>query len=101
MSWKPIFRGNAIEQPTIPFQDNGYVLVLIVALRPSRRAAAKRRRLNERTAQEIQIYERTRRELEKETSEEVWEQKNDALRRLGLRTIPHPGEERLLKRFKG
>ena len=34
----------------------------------------------------------TRRELEKETSEEVWEQKNDALRRLGLRTIPNPGE---------
>ena len=50
------------------------------------------RRLNERTAQEMQIYERTRRELEKETSEEVWEQKNDALRRLGLRTIPNPGE---------
>ena len=50
------------------------------------------RRLNERTTQEMQIYERTRRELEKETSEEVWEQKNDALRRLGLRTIPHPGE---------
>ena len=50
------------------------------------------RRLNERTAQEILIYERTRRELEKETSEEVWEQKNDALRRLGLRTIPNPGE---------
>ena len=50
------------------------------------------RRLNERTAQEIQIYERTRRELEKETSEEVWEQKNEALRRLGLRTIPNPGE---------
>ena len=50
------------------------------------------RRLNERTAQEIQIYERTRRELEKETSEEVWAQKNDALRRLGLRTIPNPGE---------
>ena len=50
------------------------------------------RRLNERTAQEIQIYERTRRELEKETSEEVWERKNDALRRLGLRTIPNPGE---------
>jgi len=52
----------------------------------------KLRRLNERTAQEMQIYERTRRELEKETSEEVWEQKNDALRRLGLRTIPNPGE---------
>jgi len=50
------------------------------------------RRLNERTAQEIQIYERTRRELEKETSEEVWELKNDALRRLGLRTIPNPNE---------
>ena len=50
------------------------------------------RRLNERTAQEIQIFERTRRELEKETSEEVWEQKNDALRRLGLRTIPNPNE---------
>ena len=50
------------------------------------------RRLNERTGQEIQIYERTRRELEKETSEEVWEQKNDSLRRLGLRTIPNPGE---------
>ena len=50
------------------------------------------RRLNERTAQEIQIFERTRRELEKETSEEVWEQKNDALRRLGLRTMPNPGE---------
>ena len=50
------------------------------------------RRLNERTAQEMQIYERTRRELEKETSEEVWEQKNDVLRRLGLRTIPNPGE---------
>ena len=50
------------------------------------------RRLNERTAQEIQIFERTRRELEKETSEEVREQKNDALRRLGLRTIPNPNE---------
>ena len=32
------------------------------------------------------------RELGKETSEEAWEQKNDALRRLGLRTIPNPGE---------
>ena len=40
-----------------------------------------------------QIYERTRRELENETSEEVWEQKNDALRRLGLRTIPNPKEQ--------
>ena len=48
------------------------------------------RRLNERTLQEMQIYERTRRELEKETSHAVWEEKNDALRRLGLRTIPNP-----------
>ena len=50
------------------------------------------RRLNERTETEMQIYERTRRELEKETSSEVWEQKNDALRRLGIRTIPNPNE---------
>ena len=50
------------------------------------------RRLNERTAQEIHIYDRTRRELEKESSEDVWERKNDALRRLGLRTIPNPNE---------
>ena len=48
------------------------------------------RRLLERTQQEIQIYERTRRELEKETDEAVWEKKNEALRRLGLRTIPNP-----------
>ncbi len=46
------------------------------------------RRLNERTATEMQIHERTRRELEKETSQETWDQKNDALRRLGLRPIP-------------
>ena len=46
------------------------------------------RRLNERTMQEMQIYERTRRELENESSPHVWEEKNDALRRLGLRTIP-------------
>lgn len=50
------------------------------------------RRLNERTAQEAQIYERTRRELENESSPEAWEQKNDALRRLGLLTIPNPSE---------
>ena len=48
------------------------------------------RRLLERTQQEMQIYERTRRELEKETDEAVWEKKNEALRRLGLRTIPNP-----------
>lgn len=50
------------------------------------------RRLNERTTQEAQIYERTRRELENETDADVWEQKNDALRRLGLLTIPNPNE---------
>lgn len=48
------------------------------------------RRLNERTLSEMRIYERTRRELEKETSPAVWEQKNEALRRLGLLTIPNP-----------
>ena len=50
------------------------------------------RRLNERTLRELQIYERTRRELEKESSPQVWEEKNAALRRLGLRTIPNPSE---------
>ena len=47
------------------------------------------RRLLERTQQEMQIYERTRRELEKDTDEAVWEKKNEALRRLGLCTIPN------------
>ena len=50
------------------------------------------RRLNERTISEMQIYERTRRELENEKSPEVWDEKNAALRRLGLRTIPNPNE---------
>jgi hypothetical protein len=50
------------------------------------------RRLNERTVSEMQIYERTRRELEKETRPEIWEQKNESLRILGLRTIPTPSE---------
>ena len=50
------------------------------------------RRLNERTLSEMQIYERTRRELEKETHPEIWEQKNESLRILGLRTIPAPNE---------
>lgn len=50
------------------------------------------RRLNERTEEEIRIYERTRCELEKESSHEVWEEKNNALRRLGLRTIPNPND---------
>jgi len=50
------------------------------------------RRLNERTTSEVQIYERTRRELENEKSPEVRDEKNAALRRLGLRTIPNPNE---------
>ncbi len=50
------------------------------------------RRLNERISQELQIYERTRRELENEKSADVWEEKNEALRRLGLLTIPNPNE---------
>ena len=45
------------------------------------------RRLLERTQQELQIYERIRRELENEKNPAVWEEKNEALRRLGLRTI--------------
>ena len=50
------------------------------------------RRLNERTAEEMRIYERIRRELENEPSHEAWDGKNNALRRLGLRTIPNPNE---------
>ena len=50
------------------------------------------RRLNERTLSEMQIYDRTKRELEKETRPEIWEQKNESLRILGLRTIPAPNE---------
>ena len=50
------------------------------------------RRLNERTAEEMRIYERIRRELENEPSHEAWDGKNNALRRLGLRTIPNPSE---------
>jgi hypothetical protein len=40
----------------------------------------------------MQIYERTRRELESEKSSKVWEEKNESLRILGLRTIPAPNE---------
>lgn len=50
------------------------------------------RRLNERSLSEMQIYERIVRELKNETSHDVWEEKNEALRRLGLRTIPNPHE---------
>jgi len=47
-------------------------------------------RLLERYDQECMIYERTRRELESESDSAVWKEKNEALRRLGLRTIPRP-----------
>ena len=47
----------------------------------------------ERTTQEVQIFERTRRELENESSPVVWVSKNEALRRIGLRTIPNPKEQ--------
>lgn len=50
------------------------------------------RRLNERTLEERRIRERTMRELENERSPEVRERRNEALRRLGLRTIPRPEE---------
>ena len=50
------------------------------------------RRLNERTLSEMQIYDRTKRELENEKSSEVWEQKNEALHGLGLCTISAPNE---------
>lgn len=48
------------------------------------------RRLIERTRKEAQIYERVQRELQNETNPAVWEQKNETLRNLGLRTIPNP-----------
>ena len=53
------------------------------------------RRLIERTQEEMRIYERTRRELENEKNAAVWEQKNEALRRLGLRTIPNHRDEEM------
>ena len=46
------------------------------------------RRLNQRTNEEMNIYERTCRELETVTDQTIWEQRNAALRRIGLRTIP-------------
>ena len=48
------------------------------------------RRLLERTREEAQIYENARRELEKVRDQAVWDERNAALRRLGLRTIPNP-----------
>lgn len=50
------------------------------------------RRLQERTTQEAQIYERVKGELSREKNGQVWERQNAALRRMGLRTIPMPEE---------
>lgn len=51
------------------------------------------RRLIERTMNEAQIFERTLHELANETSSAVWDEKNEQLRRLGLRTIPNASDE--------
>ena len=51
------------------------------------------RRHLQRTQQEMQICERKRRELANEKNAAVWEEKNEALRRLGLRPIPNPKDE--------
>jgi len=48
------------------------------------------RRLNERTCEEAQIYERTLRELENETDQSIRAERNAALRAMGLRTVPRP-----------
>lgn len=45
------------------------------------------RRLAERTMHEIEIYERTKRELQNVKDTSAWEEKNRLLRRIGLRTI--------------
>lgn len=51
------------------------------------------RRLWERLQQESLIFERVRRELENERNPTVWEEKNESLRRIGLRTIPFPTDK--------
>ena len=47
-------------------------------------------RLNERQDEEQRIYERTRQELENCTDDALREERNAALRAMGLRTIPRP-----------
>ena len=47
-------------------------------------------RLRERQSEEIRIYERTRKELEGNTDRALREERNAALRAMGLRTIPKP-----------
>ena len=63
---------------------------------PPLRFKGGRRNLDVISRDEIHLRiqdERTRRELEGETSPETWESKNEALRRLGLRTIANPKEQ--------
>ncbi|MBR4617331.1 MAG: hypothetical protein IKO55_17110 [Kiritimatiellae bacterium] len=50
-------------------------------------------RLEERQEEEIRIYERTRMELETCTDQNVREERNAALRAMGLRTIPRPRKD--------
>lgn len=47
-------------------------------------------RLRERQDEEIRIYERTRKELENCTDNALREERNAALRAMGIRTIPRP-----------
>lgn len=47
-------------------------------------------RLNERQAREAMIYSNALRELEGETDPAKWEQVNDSLRAIGIKTIPMP-----------
>ena len=53
-------------------------------------AATYSRRLVERLREEVGIYETAKRDLEKEKDERVWDEKNERLRRIGLRTIAKP-----------
>ena len=47
-------------------------------------------RLRERQEEEMRIYERVKQELENVTDMNIREQRNEALRAMGLKTIPRP-----------
>lgn len=51
-------------------------------------------RLRERQEEEMRIYERVRRELESVTDMKLKEERNSALRAMGVRTIPRPRIEK-------
>ena len=51
-------------------------------------------RLRERQEEEVRIYERTRAELENCSDNALREERNAALRAMGLRTIPRPRKGR-------